>query len=139
MSGIDEADPSGKLFVKFDDVEIYDWLPRSVSLPSAWMEPYETAHSAIDDELLEQEKKLICLFFKAADGGNLRAAKLLYSRHGIDAEARNLDGKSALHLASFKGHYELVQWLLETPKVDLNQLDNGGYSALHYAVLGYTN
>ena len=135
MSGIDQNDPSGKLYIKFDDVEIYD---ESVLLPSAWMKAYETANSAIDTELLEQASRQVAhFFFKAVDEGNCRAAKLLYSRHGVDPEARKRDGKTALHLACFKGHIDLVKWLLDKARVDMSQVDNRGFSAIHYAILGY--
>ena len=140
VTGIDEEDPSGKLFIEFDDSEIYDWLPKSAPLPSAWMDLYETALPSYSKELQELASKEVTLFFQAADGGDLRTAKLLHCRHGVNAdEARKPDGKTALHLASLKGHYDLVQWLLEKAKVNVNKPDNRGYSAIHYAVLGYSN
>ena len=51
--GIDERDPTKNVFIRFDDAKIHQWLPSNVSLPSAWMDPFFTAHPAINRELLE--------------------------------------------------------------------------------------
>jgi len=135
--GIDERDPSGKVFIRFDDAEIHQWLPTGVPLPSSWMDPYQSAHPAIDRELLELYSLELALFFKVVSEGDLRTAKLLYNRQpGVDVEARNPDGKTALHVASRKGHTNLVEWLLNEAKVDANKPDAKVYRAIHHAVLG---
>lgn len=136
--GIDGRDPSGKVFIRFDDPEIHQWLPTDVPLPSAWMDSFQSAHPAIDRELLELFSLESSLFFKAVSEGDLRTAKLLYNRQlGVDAEARNSGGRTALHVASRKGHTDLVEWLLNEAKVDVNKSDVKGYRAIHHAVLGY--
>ena len=136
--GIDERDPTKNVFIRFDDAEIHQWLPSNVSLPSAWMDPFYTAHPAINRELLELFSSELALFFKAVNQGDLRTAKILYNRQpGVDVEARNSDGKTALHIASRKGHTDLVEWLLDAAKVDVDKPDLKGFRAIHLAVLGY--
>ena len=43
------------------------------------------------------------------------------------------DGSTALHLAAFNGHINVVAYLIEKKKVDVNKVDNIGQTALHYA------
>lgn len=136
--GVDERNPAHNVFIRFDDAEIHQWLPSDVSLPSAWMEPFQTAHPAIDRELLDLYSLEFALFFKAVNEGDLRTVKILYNRQpGVDVEARNSDGKTALHIASRKGYIDLVEWLLNEAKVDVNKPDLKSFRAIHHAVLGY--
>lgn len=100
------------------------------------MEPFQPAHLGFDKEYLQLGSNEVDLFLKVVDGGDLRSARLLYNNRGVDAEARNADGRTALHIASLKGHYDLVQWLLVGAKVDANNPDYKGYCATHYAALG---
>ncbi|XP_060077596.1 E3 ubiquitin-protein ligase mind-bomb-like isoform X2 [Ylistrum balloti] len=46
------------------------------------------------------------------------------------------DGKTALHLACYEGHSQIVELLLKQPGVDLDLQDGEGDSALHYAAFG---
>ncbi len=135
---IDQRDPANNVFVRFDDAEIHQWLPSNVSLPSAWMDPFYTAHSALNRELLDLFSWEFALFFKAVNEGDLRTAKILYNRQlGVDVETRNSDGKTVLHIASRKGHTDLVEWLVEEAKVDVDKPDLKGFRAIHLAILGY--
>jgi len=77
----------------------------------------------------------VALFFTAVEEGDLRNAKLLHDRHGVDAKARNTDGKTALHLATQRGYKELIDWLLNEAHVDVDQTDLKGYRAIHFAIL----
>ena len=131
VTGVNRKDPSGNLLVQFDDSETYDWL-----LPSSWMEPFQSPNPSIDKERLDLAAKLVALFFRAVEKGDLRNAKLIHERHGVDAEARNPEGKTALHLATQRGYKGLVDWLLDEAKVDVNQPDSKGYRAIHFAILG---
>lgn len=140
MIGVDTEYPSGKLFIQFDNPEIHHWLPKSVSLPSAWMDLIQPADPALDEEFLELVSMEVSLFFKAVDRGDLRIAKLIQIRRGIvdfgTAEISSPEGKTALHIASEKGHKDVVQWLLDELKVDVNKPDAKGLRPIHYAVLG---
>lgn len=76
------------------------------------------------------------LFFKAVDRGDLRIAKLLHNRYGVDVDALNADGKTALQLASENGQIDIVQWLLKETKVDIEKPGMNGLRAIHCAVKG---
>lgn len=85
---------------------------------------------------MEAISKNVALFFKAVDRGDLRIAKLLHIRHGVDVDTLNSDGQTALHLASEKGHQEVVEWLLNETKVDIEKPSLNGLCAIHCAVKG---
>eukprot|EP00439_Symbiodinium_sp_Y106_P073971 s178_g14.t1 len=55
-------------------------------------------------------------------------------KKGVDVNAR-LDayGGTALFLAIEQGNWDMMKWLVEEAKVDLEILDYGGYNALDYA------
>ncbi len=136
--GIIEEDSCCKLFVQFDDPSIHQWLPKSLVFPSDWMEPFQTPNPALDEELLDLASKALGLFFKAVDEGDLRLVKLLLVNYKLlDADdSRNPDGRTALHIASLKGHCDLVEWLLDEAEVDIENPDLKGSRAVHLAVLG---
>jgi len=100
------------------------------------MEPFQSPNPSIDKERLDLAAKQVALFFRAVEEGDLRNAKLIHERHGVDAEAREPKGKTALHLATQRGYKGLVDWLLDEAKVDVNQPDSKGNRAIHFAILG---
>lgn len=66
---------------------------------------------------------------------NLDIIKTLI-KYGFDPS--NIDepyGASALHLASSEGNFDLVEYLIETVKMDVNALDKEKHNPLHYALL----
>lgn len=65
--------------------------------------------------------------------GNMAWAKECVKK-GVDVNAR-LDayGGTALFLAIEQGSWNMIKWLVEEAKVDLEILDYGGYNALDYA------
>jgi len=136
--GIHGEGSSTHLSVKFDDPNIGEWLPKSLVFPSDWVEPFQLVNPALDEELLDLASKALALFFKAVDEGDLRVFKLLLINYAVlDADDSNdLDGRTALHIASLKGHYELVEWLLNEAKVDIEKPDFRGFRAVHFAVIG---
>ncbi len=69
-------------------------------------------------------------FLDTASKGNLDKLKECISK-GVYEEAKNKYGWSALHLASGKGHLEIVKYLIETCHVDKEAKDNRGSTALH--------
>lgn len=134
---IDHTD-ANRVFVRMDNEKIHKWLyKKGTSLPTNWMEPYEAAYPAHDDEMDALAAKQLRLFFDVVDKGNLRVAQLLHYRYGVDVGTRNsIDGMAALHVACLKGHFDVVQWILDEALVDLEEPDNNGFRPIHHAAKG---
>jgi len=100
------------------------------------MEPLESSEPAVEKELAEFIKKSISLFFDAIKRGDLRTAKLLHFHRTTVVNARSTNGKTPLQIACWKGHSDIVKWLLDEVKVDVEQPDKDGNLPIHYAVDG---
>ena len=53
---------------------------------------------------------------------------------GADVNVKKPDGRTALQMASWYGHMEVVEILLEQPGIDVNAQDNRGNTALQHAI-----
>lgn len=53
--------------------------------------------------------------------------------HGIDVNARNEEGHTALYLAALKGQSAVVSSLISAPDIDVNTHNENGTTALHWA------
>lgn len=73
-------------------------------------------------------------FFDAAEENN-RAAAALFIKIPISTEIRDNRGWTPLMLAAFLGNDEIVELLIKS-SADINALDLGGNSVLHWAVFG---
>jgi len=62
--------------------------------------------------------------------GNTKAVEKLLATKGINVNAKNSDGYTALILASSNGHTEIVRMLLKHPKIEVNATDDDGDTAL---------
>ena len=74
-------------------------------------------------------------FIKAAKKGDLDELKLLFENEKTLLDARDSDGSTALHCASWKGHPEVVVFLLKAG-ADVHSSNNNehwGTTALHAA------
>ena len=71
-------------------------------------------------------------FFGAAKEGNLDKLKHCVN-NGMNKEAKDNDEWRALHFASWKGHLEIVKYLIETCLVEKDARNNLGSTALHIA------
>ena len=67
-----------------------------------------------------------------AGAGNVQAVKEHLAK-GIDVDAKNKDGATALHIASLLGQYEIAELLIQRG-ADVNIKGNDGATALHAAV-----
>ncbi|KAJ7068404.1 ankyrin repeat-containing domain protein, partial [Mycena amicta] len=65
-------------------------------------------------------------------GAALRMARMYYDRYPDILDWSNVHGKTALHIASLKGHEELVRMLCDFG-ADVDLSDNKGNTSLHYA------
>lgn len=69
---------------------------------------------------------------QACINGNLSLANFLLER-GADLKIVDSDGRSSLHLASERGHLEIVSLLINSTCVDVNARDNSGKKAVDVA------
>ncbi|KXN66238.1 ankyrin [Conidiobolus coronatus NRRL 28638] len=76
---------------------------------------------------LNNEKETPLL--KACFGGHLKVAQLLILR-GANVNHRDKEGWSSLHNAVSKGYFELVSWLIEEARVQVNITSNKGFTPL---------
>ena len=79
---------------------------------------------------MSREEELL----KALENGDLKAVKNLISSKTLEKELQ--DGDTPLGLASFKGHLEVVEYLVEECGADVNAKDVDGYTALICAAEG---
>ncbi|KAH6903969.1 ankyrin repeat-containing domain protein [Coprinopsis sp. MPI-PUGE-AT-0042] len=68
--------------------------------------------------------------------GHLACAKTLLSLPGINANLRDVSGKTALMQAAAYGRIKCAQLLVEVPGIDINARDNSGWTALIHAAYG---
>ena len=52
---------------------------------------------------------------------------------GADIHLKTDDGRTCLHIAARKGHFNLCKMLIDKHKVDLRMTDNKGCTAVHYS------
>ena len=102
------------------------------------MEPFKTPYPEQDKELAELIEKEQSLFFRVVEKGNLRVAKLLYSRHSVDVNALNSAGTTALHIACKCGFVDMVEWLIDEAKADIEKAIDSGHRAIHFAANRYS-
>ena len=71
----------------------------------------------------------------ASKNGKSKVVELLLNNPllHVDQERLLKDATSALLLASFNGHFEVVKQLLGVPNMDVNQVDSGGRTSLYKA------
>lgn len=69
----------------------------------------------------------------AARKNQVEAVKLLIAR-GLDVNSRNVDGQTALIIASKLGNYSTVSYLVKVEGIDLNICDSYDCNALHNAI-----
>lgn len=128
-----------KVVVQFDNDRVYNWFDRSRSLPVGWIEEFQSIRPAFNKEIDAWIAKGSDLFLKAVEIGDLRSAQLLFKDRLVADAARNAIGKTALHVACIMGRKDVVLWLLDEAKMDLEKPDNSGFRAIHHAVQQYIN
>ncbi|KAK4217351.1 ankyrin repeat-containing domain protein [Rhypophila decipiens] len=75
------------------------------------------------------------LLLRAAEHGQTKVLQVLLKDMGASPSAKDELGRTALHLAAFRGHIDALQTLLEHG-ADLDQKDSLGAAAIHWAAGG---
>ena len=124
---------ASRVYVKFDSD--YSWPNKDKSLPSSWMEKFQTIQPAFSKEVDDWMEKGSSLFLTAIEIGDLRSAQLLFKKDNSVAKAvRNEDGKTALHIGCIKGYKDIVCWLIDDAKIDTEMPDHDDFRPIHRAI-----
>ena len=59
--------------------------------------------------------------------------------NGADVNEEGLSGQTGLMRALLRSHNNVVQVLLQLPQIDVNKVDEDGWTALHSAVMGHNH
>jgi len=95
--------------------------------------PTKKAAPAQDAKALD-DKAAAMLREECMHGSIEHAQKIFASRPGLPTAAGDVgSGRTALHKASFWGHFHLVPWLVDTLKVPIDARDADGDTGLHDA------
>jgi ankyrin repeat protein len=105
----------------------------------------DTLDSALPGSLKEQPSiSGMNSLLRACEYGSLETIKLLFnnrSTHNIESSNLALvkadNGSGLLHYATKYGHYSVVEFLCSQTNIDINDTNNYGLTALHYACIGY--
>ncbi len=73
-------------------------------------------------------------FMEAIEKGEIEIAQFLFTMNGLVVDVCNVHGRAALHVACSKGHVNIVSWLLDIVKMDMEKPDDGGFRPIHHAV-----
>lgn len=98
----------------------------------------KTRSSVIDvnvEELLKEVKEdetMEKIYLLSAENGILEEIEKLYRLNPTLLESKGPDGKNALHLACSANHVTVAKFLIDQG-IDVNQVDNNGWHALHFA------
>ena len=88
--------------------------------------------SGADLDVAETDLGRTASHFCAIQGGFQCVKKLI--EHGADPEIRNHLNWTTIFFAVSKNQFDIAKYLVEDVKVNLNLLDNAGFSPLHWAV-----
>jgi hypothetical protein len=93
---------------------------------------FENDSDLDEDESLEANSKLRELY-NYLTYENIRNIKTSIRSIGLDINAVDNNGYTALHIAAEEGNLEVVKVLFEFEEFDINAVDNDGYTALRIA------
>lgn len=74
------------------------------------------------------------IFLTAASNGDVNLVKLL-AENGCEIKTVDKYNRNALHLATIKGHIQIVAYLVNLRDININSLDNKFETSLHWAAL----
>ncbi len=88
-------------------------------------------------EINNLTKSGLSVIHMAAQGNNLVPLIYFHEIHNVNIDLRDLQGASPLHWACYYGSESFLTFLLYkyNDKINLNNQDNNGMTALHLAIL----
>lgn len=118
-----------------------DFLPGQVNEPRATEIAAAAPDAAADSSavvqlVLEEDIEDNSDLFDAAWQADLEKVRDLLER-GVAINGKGYQGRTALHAAAYKGYFEIIDLLLNTPGVDVNARADNGETPLNCAVRGY--
>ena len=115
--------------VAYNKSEIVQYLLNVTSNPTIATPQQPQVEKTTSEQPMPAAKEIL----EAAKEGNLVKVKYCVNK-GVDKDAKDYDGWTALHYATWKGHLEIVQYLIETCQLDKEAKINEGSTALHIAI-----
>lgn len=113
-----------------DTTDIRGYTPLLVAIDGDRVDicSYLIQHGADSNAQTSTENPQTCLMM-ACENGNFAICDLLIA-HGADVNAVLPSGDTALHVASFQGHTEIVKLLCDSPSINVNLTNGWGQTAL---------
>ncbi len=141
------ASKYGKLIDEFYFNSFYCWnnkTPLHLLAENGYSKAIEAILVHIGKNGLNEMRKIIytpdesfdrCTPFQTAiSNGYLDVTKVFFEK-GADVEAANKYGKTPLHWAAEKGHWDVVKYLVEEKGADVMAADKDGDTPLHWAAV----
>ena len=118
------------------DVNAKDERDRTLLMIAVYNNNYEISKLLIENgaDINEQDDMKNNPFLYSGAEGQLEILKLL-TKAGADTKITNRYGGVALIPASERGHTETVRYLLENTDIDVNHINNLGWTALLEAII----
>lgn len=125
-----------ELLEKGADVNIQDERDRSLLMTAVYNNNYDISKLLIENkaDINKQDDMKNNPFLYSGAEGYLDILKLL-AKAGADTKITNRYGGVALIPASERGHTETVKYLLESTDIDVNHINNLGWTALLEAII----
>ena len=125
-----------ELLEKEADVNVKDERDRTLLMIAVYNNNYEISKLLIENgaDINEQDDMKNNPFLYSGAEGQLEILKLL-TKAGADTKITNRYGGVALIPASERGHTETVRYLLENTDIDVNHINNLGWTALLEAII----
>ena len=125
-----------ELLEKEADVNVKDERDRTLLMIAVYNNNYEISKLLIENgaDINEQDDMKNNPFLYSGAEGQLEILKLL-TKAGADTKITNRYGGVALIPASERGHTETVKYLLENTDIDVNHINNLGWTALLEAII----
>eukprot|EP01006_Ploeotia_vitrea_P031379 TRINITY_DN63713_c0_g2_i1.p1 TRINITY_DN63713_c0_g2~~TRINITY_DN63713_c0_g2_i1.p1 ORF type:complete len:429 (+),score=248.20 TRINITY_DN63713_c0_g2_i1:159-1289(+) len=147
-----EDEETGKLMMLPTDIALIKddkfrpWVEKYAKDQDAWFKDFSAAYSRLlslgcpakcdpsrKEAKQSEQDELSAEFREHAMHGSVDAAKKCLAAGADPKQLEGTSGRSALHKAAFWGHNDMVRYLIDEVKMDVDVQDNYGDTALHDA------